>query len=121
MLKILCLITSVVFAAPAVAQSTQPGQTTPSVMPSDTPAVTPSQTPGIPQSTPPVAPSDTPGATRSAPPSTVGGPSPGVLGGPVGGLSRCENLIGIDKANCLEQERAAATGGTAGRPAGAVR
>lgn len=56
-------------------------QTTPSITPSDTPAVTPSQTPSI---------------TPSQPPSVA-----------VGGLSRCENLLGDEKEKCQKEERAA--------------
>jgi hypothetical protein len=76
------------------------GQSTPSVPPSATPSVTPSETPSV---TPSQAPTVT--QTPVTPPSAVGG------------LGKCENLIGIDKDKCLQQERAGgATGSTA--PAG---
>jgi hypothetical protein len=51
-------------------------------MPSQTPSVAPSQTPSV-------TPSET----------------------PVGGLSKCENLLGFEKDKCLQQERAG-TGST---------
>lgn len=91
MFKLLSVAVSLVLASAAIAQSTQPGQTTPSVTPSDTPAVTPSQTPSV------------------IPPS-----APGV----VGGLSKCENSIGSERDKCLQEERAG-TGSTGGRAAGA--
>jgi hypothetical protein len=72
-------------------------QSTPSVTPSDTPSVTPSQTPSV---TPSQAPTVT--QTPITPPSAVGG------------LGKCENLIGSEKDKCLQEERAgAATGSTA--------
>jgi hypothetical protein len=83
-------------ASVAFGQST--GSSTPSVTPSYTPSVTPSQTPSVtPSQTPSVAPSQTPSVTPSE--------------APVGGLSKCENLLGFDKDKCLQQERAG-TGGT---------
>lgn len=103
-------------AGVAFAQATQPGATTPSVTPSDTPSVTPSQTPGV-------TPSQTPVLTPSAPATVPPPQSPGMIphSGPpaVGGLSKCENLLGTDKDRCQEQERAGigagATGSTAPR------
>jgi hypothetical protein len=96
------------------AQSTQPGQTTPSVTPSDTPAVTPSQTPAV-------TPSGTPIVTPPTDAPVVGGPAP-VVGGieerSVGGLSKCENMLAFEREKCLQDERAG-TASTGGRPAGA--
>lgn len=77
-------------AGTAFAQST-PSQT-PSVTPSQAPSVTPSQTPSV-------TPSQTPSVTPSQAPSAVGG------------LSRCENLIGIERDKCTQAERAG-TGST---------
>lgn len=68
---------------------------TPSVTPSDTPSVTPSQTP-----------SATPPATPSVPDVAVGG------------LSKCENLLGEEKDKCLQNERGGSAS-TGGRAAGA--
>ena len=56
-------------------------QSTPYVTPSQTPAVTPSQAPAI-----------TPSQTS------------------VGGLGKCENMIGAEKDKCLQDERARAAG-----------
>jgi hypothetical protein len=78
---------------------------TPSVTPSDTPYITPSETPAV---TPSQAPSVTPSSTP-----IIGGPAPAI-----GGLSKCENMIGSEKDKCLQEERAG-TGSTGGRPAGA--
>lgn len=89
MLKTLTAAALLAIAGAAFAQST------PSVTPSQTPAVTPSQTPSV---TPSQAPVVTP--TPVPPPAAVGG------------LSRCENMIGADKDACLQQERAG-TGSTA--------
>lgn len=96
MLKLFSATAALVLAGAAIAQSTQPGETTPYVTPSQTPAVTPSQTPAvIPATRPPV-----------------------IGEGAVSGLSRCENLIGFDKDKCLQDERNGASS-SAGRPAGA--
>lgn len=101
MLKLSSAAAALMLAGAAIAQSTEPGQTTPSVTPSDTPAVTPSQAPA------PTQPAVIP-ATR-----------PPVIGeGAVSGLSRCENLIGFDKDKCQQDERNGTTS-SAGRPAGA--
>jgi len=89
MLKLLSLALSFV-ASTALAQ-TQPGQTTPSVTPSQTPAVTPSQTP-----------SAVPGSP------VFGGPPPTLGASPVGGISRCENMIGAERDKCLQADSAAA-------------
>jgi hypothetical protein len=95
MLKILTSAALLALAGAAFAQST-PSVTpsaTPSVTPSDTPSVTPSQAPTVTQ-------------TPITPPSAVGG------------LSKCENLIGTDKDKCLQEERAGGgTGSTAPRGA----
>lgn len=98
MLKALAIAISLAFVTATFAQSTQPGETTPSVTPSETPSVTPSQTPST---TPSQSPSVIP---PSVPPA-------------VGGLSRCENLIGLERDKCLQGEPAAASVG--GRAAGA--
>jgi hypothetical protein len=99
-------------ASVAFAQST--GSSTPSVTPSYTPSVTPSQTPSVtPSQTPSVTPSQTPSVTPSQTPSVTPSQTPSVTPSetPVGGLSKCENLLGFDKDKCLQQERAG-TGGT---------
>jgi hypothetical protein len=111
MLRILCLAASLAAAGGALAQTTQPGQTTPSITPSDTPSVTPSQTPSI-------TPSQTPGVTPPGNAPIVGGPAPvvsGIESRPIIGLSQCENVLAADREKCLQDERAAA-GNTA--PAG---
>lgn len=116
MFKLLSVAASLVLASAAIAQSTQPGQTTPSITPSDTPAVTPSQSPAV---------------TPSQSPSVIPPSRPPVVGeGAVGGLSKCENMIGMEKDKCLQDERAGtgSTGTGAGTrgaqntaPAGSVR
>lgn len=135
MLKILSAAALLAIAAASFAQTTQPGQTTPSVTPSDTPAVTPSQTPAVtPSQTPPSqqAPIVSPpsGAPIVSPPSgapVVGGPAPTVgriEERAVGGLSKCENML-FEKEKCLQDEQRAATGATTApqntAPAGSVR
>ena len=125
MLKLLSIAASILIAGGAIAQSTQPGATTPSVAPSDTPAVTPSQTPST-------TPSQTPAATPSQTPTIPYSRPPMIGEGAVGGLSKCENMIGIEKDRCVQAERAGtgSTGtgtgaGTMGSqmtaPAGSVR
>ncbi len=99
MFKPLSFLAALVFASTALAQ-TPPGQSTPSVTPSQTPSVTPSQTPSV-------TPSETPAVTPSQPPATT-----------VGGMSQCQNMIGGDRDKCLQEERAA-TAGSGGRAAGA--
>jgi hypothetical protein len=123
MLKILSAATLLAIAAASFAQTTRPGQTTPSVTPSDTPAVTPSQTPAVtPSQTPPSqqAPIVTPptGAPVVSPPTgapVVGAPPP-MVGRieerSVGGLSKCENMLAFEKEKCLQDEQRAATGAT---------
>jgi hypothetical protein len=59
---------------------------------------------------PSVAPSSTPSTT---PPAT-----PTVRGSVVGGLSKCENMLGDEKDKCVQEERGG-TASTGGRPAGA--
>jgi len=83
-------------AGGTVSGSATTGSSTPSVTPSDTPSVTPSATPSV-------TPSATPSVTPSATPS-IGGTS-------VGGLSKCENMLGAEKEKCLQDERAG-TGST---------
>jgi hypothetical protein len=98
----LLLLASVAFTQP------QSGLTPPSVTPSDTPAVTPSQAPAAPPSqTPSVTPSQSPSVPPSQTPSAA---SPNASR-PVGGMSQCQNLIGADRDKCLQDERAATTGG----------
>jgi hypothetical protein len=88
-------------------------QGTPSVTPSDTPSVTPSQSPSVtPSQTPSITPSQTPSVTPSEAP--VVKQTPITPPSAVGGLGKCENLIGTDKDKCLQDERAGAgTGSTA--------
>jgi hypothetical protein len=104
------------FAGAAFAQP-QPGQTTPSVTPSETPAVTPSQSPAVtpsqsPAVTPSQSPSETPSQSPSVPPSQSPSASSPTAPRAVGGMSQCQNLIGADRDKCLQEERAATTGGT---------
>jgi hypothetical protein len=99
-------------ASVAFAQ-TQSGVTPPST-PSDTPSVTPLQTPAVtPSQTPSVTPSQPPSVTPSQTPSAASPSAPR----PVGGMSQCQNQIGADRDKCLQDERAATTGG-AGAGAG---
>jgi len=102
MLKICSAAALLAFAGAAFAQAT-PGT------PSSTPGITPSQTPAT-------TPSQTPAVTPSQSPSAFPSPTPPSA---IGGLSRCENMIGADRDNCQRNERAAAgstgigsTGGT---------
>lgn len=119
MFKLLSTAAALALASAAIAQTAQPGQTTPSVTPSDTPAVTPSQSPAAtPSQSPAATPSQTPAATPSQSPSVPPYSRPPMLGeSAVGGMSKCENMIGSDKDKCLQEERAAAS--TGGRAAGA--
>ena len=114
MLKLPSLLSLVLFAGAALAQTTQPGQTTPSVTPSQTPSVTPSQTPAVsPSQTPAVIPQSQPPTTQ---PSTAVAP---------GGMSQCQNMIGAERDTCLQNEKqpAAGVGGSAQNrpPAGSIR
>lgn len=110
MLKNLSAVALLTMAGAAFAQST------PSVTPSDTPSVTPSQTPSVtPSQTPSVAPSDTPSVTPQAPTVTQ---TPIITPSAVGGLGKCENLIGTEKDKCLQDERAGT--GSTGTGAGKV-
>jgi len=110
MLKILgtaafLAVAGVAFAQTSTAPGTPPSTippTAPGTPPSANPTVTPSQTPAVtPSQTPYVTPSQTPSVSPAPvnPPSTVGG------------LSKCENMIGSEKDTCQQQERAA-TGST---------
>ncbi len=117
MLKVLTSAALLATAGAAFAQGT------PSVAPSDTPSVTPSQTPSVtPSQTPSVTPSQTPSVTPSQTPNVTPSPAaqvsaPTVTQTPitppsaVGGLGKCEHLIGTDKDTCLQNERAG-TGST---------
>jgi hypothetical protein len=114
MLKILTSAALLAIAGAAFAQST------PGVAPSDTPSTTPSQTPSVtPSQTPSVTPSPAPQV--AAPTVTQTPVTPPAA---VGGLGKCENLIGTDKDKCLQEQRAG-VGGTTGpqysAPAGSVR
>lgn len=108
-------------AGAAFAQSTPPGSATPSVTPSDTPSVTQSDTPSVtPSQTPAVTSSQTPVITPSAPATSATVPVPPMTPhsnpAAVGGLSKCENLLGTDRDRCQQQERAGgATGSTVPR------
>jgi hypothetical protein len=123
----LFFIVSMAVAGTSLAQTGQPGATTPSVTPSQTPAITPSQTPAItPSQTPSVVPqspsaipqtpnitSETPNINTPGAAPVIGGPAPAIVGNPaVGGLSACENLIGVQREQCLQTQ-------SSGRPAGA--
>ena len=104
MLKTLTTAALLALAGAAFAQST------PSVTPSDTPSATPSQTPSVtPSQIPSVTPSEAPVVT----------PTPITPPSAVGGLGKCENLIGTDKDKCLQNERAG-TGSTASASASAT-
>jgi hypothetical protein len=111
MFKPLSFLAALLSAGAALAQ-TAPGQTSPSVTPSQTPSVAPSQTPSV-------TPSETPAVTPSQAP-VIGGPAPAVVppATTVGGMSQCQNMIGGDRDKCLQEERAA-TAGSGGRAAGA--
>jgi len=111
--KMLTTAAMITMASASFAQ-TQPGQTTPSVAPSETPAVTPSQTPAV-------TPSQTPSVTPSTGAPIVGGPAPAVGGieeRPVAGLSKCENMLAFEREKCLQDERTG-TARSSGQPAGA--
>ena len=100
MLKIFSAAAVLTMAGAAFSQST------PSVTPSQTPSVTPSQTPSVtPSQTPSVAPSGTPSVTPS-PPAPIVTQTPSMNPSPVGGLSKCENMIGTEKDKCQQDERA---------------
>src|SRR5688572_27876235 len=96
MLKVLSAVTLLAITVTVFAQST------PIITPSETPSVTPSQTPSVtPSQTPIVTPSQAPVVAPSQTPSIA-----------IGGLSRCENLLGDEKDKCQKEERAG-TGGSA--------
>lgn len=95
MLKTLSTAVLLAVAGAAFAQ-------TPAITPSQTPAITPSQTPAV-------TPSQTPAVTPSQEP--IVSPSPVTPPAAVGGLSRCENMIGTERDSCMQQERAG-TGST---------
>jgi hypothetical protein len=117
MLKLPSLISLLFFAGAALAQTTQPGETTPSVTPSQTPAVTPSQTPAVsPSQTPAVIPQSQPPTTQ--PPTAIA----------PGGMSQCQNMIGAERDKCLQEEKKPAAVGATGTtgeqktaPAGSMR
>jgi hypothetical protein len=113
------MLKSLTTAALLAMAGTAFSQSTPGVAPSDTPSVTPSQTPSVtPSQTPSVSPSPTPNVTTSPAPQVS---APTVTQTPitppaaVGGLGKCENLIGTDKDKCLQQERAGAGGSSISR------
>ncbi len=68
------------------------------------------------QPTPSVTPSQTPSPVPPGAAPVFGGPPPALGASPVGGLSRCENLIGAERDKCLQADSAAA-GGTNPIPA----
>ena len=109
----LLAVAGVAFAQTSTAPGTPPStipSTTPGTAPSTSPTITPSETPAVtPSQTPYVTPSQTPSVT-SSPSTTI--PGPVTPRSAVGGLSKCENMLGTDKDLCLQQERAG-TGGTA--------
>ena len=117
MLRMVSAAALLSIAGAAFAQTAQPGSTTPSVTPSDTPSVAPSDAPSVTPSQSPVATPSAPAAPATVPPLH----SPGMIphSGPpaVGGLSRCENLLGTDKDRCQQQERAGITNGATGATA----
>jgi hypothetical protein len=119
MLRIYSAAALLAIAGAGFAQtSTAPG-TPPSTIPSTTPGTPPasSQTPSVtPSQTPAVTPSQTPSVTPSQAPSVGSTPNPVVPPQAVGGLSKCENMIGTDKDACQQQEHAG-TGGTMRAPA----
>jgi hypothetical protein len=107
MLKIVSAAVLAAISSSALAQ-TQPGQTTPSITASQTPGIMSSQTPAV-------APSQTPSVTPPGDGPVVGGPAPtvgGIESRPLGALSQCDDLIGLQKEQCLQAE-SAARGGTA--------
>ena len=104
MLKVLSAVTLLAITVTVFAQST------PIITPSETPSVTPSQTPSVtPSQTPSVTPSQTPIVTPSQAPIVAPSQTPSIA---IGGLSRCENLLGDEKDKCQKEERAG-TGGSA--------
>ena len=116
MSKLLSTAAALALASAAIAQTAQPGQTTPSVTPSDTPAVTPSQSPSVtPSQSPIVTPSQSPVVTPSQTPIVTPSQTPIVTPSQsplIGGLGKCENMIGLEKDKCLQEGRAAGAGGT---------
>ena len=112
MLKIFSAAALLAIAGSAFAQSTQP---TPSTAPSTSPGQSPTATQ---QPAPAVSPSQTPAVTPSQTPS-VTSPAPITPPAAVGGLSRCQNMIGADRDTCLMQERAG-TGSTSAGSTGAA-
>ena len=110
MLRTFSAAALLLIAGTAFAQSTPPGSPTPSVTPSPTPADMSSQTPVITPSAP--ATSTTVPSLPASPPTPQSNPAA------VGGLSKCENLLGNERDRCQQQERAGlggATGSTAPR------
>jgi len=85
-------------------------QSTPSTTPSDNPSAIPAPAPAV---TPSQAPAVTPSQSPAVTPAPVAPPAA------VGGLSKCENMIGTDKDTCMQQERAS-TGSTSAGSTGAA-
>lgn len=100
MLKTMSTAVILAFAGTAFAQST-PSMDNPSATPSPAPTVRPE----APSATPPQAPVVTPAPVT--PPAAVGG------------LSRCENMIGTERETCMQQDRAS-TGSTSSGSTGAA-
>jgi hypothetical protein len=108
MLKLVIATITSTIALAAAAQTAQPGATTPSITPSQTTPVTPSQTPAV-------TPSETP--TTTAP----GAPVIGSQAPVTGGLSPCENMIGLERDNCLKSRPAGPGATQAPAPSGAAK
>ena len=64
------------------------------------------------QATPSIPPTPTPSPMTPGTAPTLGGPPPTLGSRPVGGLNRCENMIGTERDNCLQAGSAAAGGST---------
>lgn len=105
-LRLVSVTTALAIAGAAFAQSTNPPATSPSETPNSVPSTAPS---AAPSPAPSAAPSTTPStaATPSATPSAA--PARGETA--VGGLSKCENMMGNDRDACFQKERAG-TGST---------
>jgi hypothetical protein len=113
--RLLGLIALLAVTGGAAAQSTNAPATAPSDTPSTAPAAAPSAAPSTapataPSNMPSTAPSGTPNATAtpSTPPPSAA-PARGETA--VGGMSKCENMLGNDRDACFQKERAG-TGST---------
>ena len=115
-LRLLSLIALLAVTGGVVAQSTN----TPATAPSDTPYAPPATAPSTaPSNTPSTAPSAAPNTAPSTAPNAAAAPIPGAAPAPtpargdtaVGGMSKCENMLGNDRDACFQKERAG-TGST---------